>query len=346
MKIHEIRKSFIVARREIFNQITLKSAIALMAVVSVPSISQGITIRHDTLDGHYQNLGSYFPSVGRMLVNNYETCSGTLIASSWVLTAGHCTDALSFASFDIGGYRYQVSQAYTHPHWLSWTQHYRNQNLKEGYALYQGVDIALVRLHQAVANVNPVPLYNGTNEVGQVGTYVGYGWTGTGVTGSSDRNHNFRRAAYNAVDLIGGSYSSILLSDFDAPMSGYNRIGSSLPYSLEGSIAPGDSGGGLFINGYLAGVNSFFSPNTSYSRYGSVIGATRVSSFLPWISSVISNAVSPSSAMVSSSTANNFALASSSFSASVDESKAIPEPSLLGGLLLVAGFLGLIKKAQ
>ena len=70
-------------------------------------------------------------------------------------------------------------------------------------------------------------------------------------------------------------------------------IGSSTPVNLEYSIAPGDSGGGLFVptpyGDRLAGVNSFgasFDGNTN-SSYGDYFGDTRVGPFRGWISSVL-----------------------------------------------------------
>src|SRR5208283_4095111 len=61
----------------------------------------------------------------------------------------------------------------------------------------------------------------------------------------------------------------------------------SLP--LEGLIAPGDSGGGLFITTstgtYLAGVNSFVGSDSNLpnSMYGNFSGHTRVSAYSDWI---------------------------------------------------------------
>ena len=63
---------------------------------------------------------------------------------------------------------------------------------------------------------------------------------------------------------------------------------------LEGCVAPGDSGGGVFISvdsqDYLAGVISFVAAtngSTANSIYGNLSGAGRVSAALPWISSVV-----------------------------------------------------------
>ena len=58
---------------------------------------------------------------------------------------------------------------------------------------------------------------------------------------------------------------------------------------LQGMIAPGDSGGGLFITTptgtYLAGVNSFVGSDYGAPRsvYGNFSGHTRVSAFRDWI---------------------------------------------------------------
>ena len=58
---------------------------------------------------------------------------------------------------------------------------------------------------------------------------------------------------------------------------------------MEGLIAPGDSGGGLFITTstgtYLAGINSFVGSDFGlpHAVYGNFSGHTRVSAFSDWI---------------------------------------------------------------
>jgi len=81
-----------------------------------------------------------------------------------------------------------------------------------------------------------------------------------------------------------------LVADFDNPLPvGAVPLGYSHALPLEGLIAPGDSGGGLFITTstgtYLAGVNSFVGSDFGPPRsvYGNFSGHTRVSAFSDWI---------------------------------------------------------------
>lgn len=89
------------------------------------------------------------------------------------------------------------------------------------------------------------------------------------------------------------------MSDFDSGLASDNSYGSAMPLTYEGMIAPGDSGGGLFVpcgsitsysDDCLAGITSFGwgrldgDPN---SDFGDVAGYTRVSPFLSWIYSFI-----------------------------------------------------------
>ncbi len=254
---------------------------AIMATVSVGAIAEAGTIRHDRYDWQYTNLANSFSSVGMINYNGQFSCSGTLINSSWVLTAGHCVADFERGffprslGFSIGGRRYTTTNLVPYHGWLS-TQ----GSFDAGY------DIALMRLSSPVRNVTPSNLYRNRNERGQVTTYVGFGSTGTGYTGDIYRGGR-KRAGNNVIDGYGGWYGSILYTDFDNPEWPYgNRMGSPYALNLEYTSAPGDSGGGLFLNGLLAGV---VSGGDGGSRYGEVAVNTRVSSFASWIDRVISS---------------------------------------------------------
>jgi len=235
------------------------------------------TIRHDANDADYIALGQSpeYSSVGSFLSDQSFAGSAILIAQDWVLTAAHLFRFASSGTFTIGGTTYSSSALITHPQWT-------------GNA-FNGYDFGLMHLSTSVNGINPALLYSGNSELGQVGTYVGYGITGTGLTGFQlgvDGNvRGFNNVIDGDIGIPGG-----LVSDFDNPLNPADSdFGSSTPLPLEGCVANGDSGGGVFITvdnaTYLAGIISFVAgrDGANNSDYGDITGFNRVSTVLPWI---------------------------------------------------------------
>ncbi|MCX5656233.1 MAG: trypsin-like serine protease [Planctomycetota bacterium] len=263
---------------------TLLAMVAVLLVLGLASTASAITIRDDRSQSQYLALGSQaiYGSVGRIdeatSSANYIG-SGTLIAQNWVLTAGHMVSGATAMNFTIGGSTYKASTWIYHPLW--------NGNVTLGY------DIGLAQLATPVKGIAPATRYTGSSELGKVATIVGYGMTGTGKTGSTTFDGQ-KRGAQNTVDSLYSSNSRILAMDFDNPTNKRDNVyGSATPLNLEGMIAPGDSGGGLFIDfgsgPLLAGVTSFAAAwdGKVNSDYGDIGGFMRVSKLNSWIDSII-----------------------------------------------------------
>ena len=259
----------------------LPGLLLLSWVCLVPSMLAG-TIRDDRSDSSYlalANTPAYAP-VGTLVNSWGYNGSATLIAPDWLLTAAHNLVAADSATFTINGAAYGSSQLFLNPNWQS-------SNPMSTY------DVGLVHLASPVAGVTPARLYTDSTEIGQIGTFVGWGLTGTGLTGYR-RLDNQKRAFQNVIDGDFGNPSLLLGSDFDNPHNpAESSFGGANPLDLEGAVAPGDSGGGVFVtigsDTYLAGVISFIAatdgnPNADY---GDVSGFGRVSGFYPWITATI-----------------------------------------------------------
>jgi hypothetical protein len=256
----------------------------LLVIVVLASTASAITIRDDKSQSLYLNLGSQaiYGSVGRIDEKAGTSAyigSGTLIAPNWVLTAGHMVSDATGLKFTVGGNTYTGSSWVYNPLW--------NGNVALGY------DIGLVQLSTAVTNVKPANRYTGSSELGKVGTMVGYGMPGTGVTGATTFDGK-KRAAQNVIDGTYNSNGRILAVDFDNPKNKRDNVyGSATPLNLEGLIASGDSGGALFIDSatgpLLAGVTSFGAAwdGKVNSDYGDIGGFMRVSKLNSWIDSII-----------------------------------------------------------
>ena len=145
---------------------------------------------------------------------------------------------------------------------------------------------------------------------------VGYGYGGVGSTGYDSTSAMTKRGATNVIDYASKD-GKLLYTDFDSPDTAVNAIfdnplGSDDPTELEGSLAPGDSGGGLFVDVsgeyQLAGINAFLSgpgwhhytsgwghPWGRWGRwygepmaeYGDISGFTNVTEINDWIDEML-----------------------------------------------------------
>jgi secreted trypsin-like serine protease len=274
-------------------------------------------IRNDVNDSVYTSLAaqSVYDSVGFLRWNEGASgyiASGTLIAPEWVLTAGHVVGGTNDSGAGISEMIFGLSSSYDgmgvsalrwipYPGWSS-----------SGGNLWNGVDLGLVRLSQPITTVTPALLDFSTPLLGLLGTNVGYGRSGTGLTGMNT-NPGTKRAGQNMIDARGGMVTTmgsgtlldlngisptVLFQDFDHPTNLVaSSMGSAIPVAHEYLIGSGDSGGGLFIDvggvTKLVGVHSFLASlpypldtTGANADYGDLAGSVSVQSFENWIFTV------------------------------------------------------------
>jgi len=275
------------------------ATIVLAGAACAPSATAG-TIRHDRADSAYTTPAS---SASYNAVGHFgDFTGGTLFrlnttdtSSVYVLTAAHI--GLPGGGFTINGQNIAVVARTVHPDFDNDT----TQN-----------DIAVVQLASAPVGVTPITLYTGNTEATQTATIVGYGATGTGLTGATAGTQGTKRAGTNVVDayaqtLANGAIVATpdnsasnykLVTDFDAPAGTVgtfpSAFGSPVPLDTEYQVADKDSGGALILNisgvDYLAGLTSQivnFNADGTGTGYSDWSVFTRVSSFQTFVAGVV-----------------------------------------------------------
>lgn len=119
-------------------------------------------------------------------------------------------------------------------------------------------------------------IYDNNDENGKICSLSGFGSSGNFLTGVNEYGGK-KRAGSNFIDTS----NDYLL--FCSPSALHNKT------QLEFLIAPGDSGGGLFIENKLAGIHSGIIEdkiNKGKSKYGASSIHTRISVYKDWIKEI------------------------------------------------------------
>ncbi|MCI2422771.1 trypsin-like serine protease [Saccharopolyspora sp. K220] len=191
------------------------------------------------------------PWAARLFVDGQETCTATIIAPEWVLTAQHCVEgAGDSVSFNIGNVdQTQGEQASAKP---------------GGVHIHDTADLALVNIDHAV-QTEYAPLGSvGDVEVGQ--TVQTYGW---GATCTDRPEIECQSQILKVADV---DVTDIACSDYRGGTAVCASRGDGIP-------AGGDSGGPMFSGNVQVGVASTSDRQTTTAY-------TNITEYRDWIQSL------------------------------------------------------------
>lgn len=227
------------------------------------SLSYAGTIDPNTPDAKYIEYGKDFHYIGKLCGETHDgekfCASAVAIDDFNVLTAAHVVNKAKVCYLTINNKKIMLSKIIV------------NKDFTETFG---EADIAIGHCDEKIGLTFYPELYEDTNEIGKICSISGYGLHGTFKTGVMFSD-NLRRAGSNRIDDT--YYNLLICTPSHRGTKGYT--------SLEFIIGSGDSGGGLFIDNKLAGINSCVLSTTKVpnSTYGDESGHTRISKFIGWI---------------------------------------------------------------
>lgn len=230
-------------------------------------ISAG-TIDPKNQDSVYIKHAERFDCVGR-LCGKYEDgsmfcASAVAISDRWIITAAHVVKDSKECFIFINDKKICVTEFI-----------YKKEFDLDEVGMN---DIAVGKCSEDIGLKNYPALYDAQDEKNKFCDISGFGITGTFESGAKKLD-NKKRAGTNYVEDI--FKHTLVCNASKETCKTYTQ--------KEFLIASGDSGGGLFIDNKLAGINSFImssgkSPDASYSSESC---HTRISIFKKWIEEVI-----------------------------------------------------------
>lgn len=188
--------------------------------------------------------------------NSEFSASAVLINPNWALTAAHVVKGSDEVFIIVNGQKHKTDRVIV-------KKEFSEEKLGSN-------DMALCHCEEEFGLKFYPRLYSDREEVGKVASVCGYGASGKFSTGVVNWDGK-KRAGSNIVART--EWDCLICTTTDRKTE------------LEFLIAGGDSGGGLFVDGKLAGINSFViaTDRKPDSDFGDESGHVRISKYLEWI---------------------------------------------------------------
>ncbi|MDP9054448.1 MAG: trypsin-like serine protease [Acidobacteriota bacterium] len=235
-----------------------KASLLVYSIFTLPLMA--ITIQDSNLSSYVTGSSNYTGVVEITFQEggNGYLCSGALIASTYILTAGHCVNGASNwqVTFQTasGTSTLGVSNSYLEPLFSA----YPSGNLSSLYAY----DVAVLQLSSAApsdATIYGVDTNFAGVTVGQTAlTLVGYGLGGNPSVGIE--TYGTRRAAQQVVQSVASSLYGVSTPDNPLIMTmsfPSSEPAANAPKAGYGLINGGDSGGPALLGNTIVGINDF-----------------------------------------------------------------------------------------
>jgi hypothetical protein len=235
----------------------------ILLCLSMPTIHAG-TIDPGVSDHKYTEYAKDFHYIGKICGKDdkgVKYCASCVVISKrYFLTAAHVVENVVESKIVINDKEFCVEEIISHKDYSP-----------DKFGLN---DIAIGYVKEDIGLEYYPELYDKNDEVGKICSIAGYGLTGNFNTGAM-KSDNKRRAGSNIID---GINKQLLICSPSKPLDKGRT-------ELEFLIASGDSGGGLFIDGKLAGINScvMTEKGSPRSDYRTESGHTRISQHIVWI---------------------------------------------------------------
>lgn len=227
------------------------------------------TIDPNVSDSKYIQYGQKHECVVKLhcISNKYGYGSAVLISPNIAITAAHMVYDIKEAYISHNDKKISIDIIMFKSEYLD---DIKNKKMSPN-------DIAICHLTEKI-NIDFYPkLYKKHDEIGKTCSICGFGITGKYNIGASLIDDN-KRAGSNIIDGITNGM-------LECSVNGNKKT------SLEFLISSGDSGGGLFIDQQLAGINSLIYTDNNDKKLNSdhndISCHTRISDHINWINNVL-----------------------------------------------------------
>ena len=224
------------------------------------------TMRHDVPENKYIEFGNKFYCVKKIIgvteENNnktYSIGSCVILNSNWVITCAHLVEEkIDYIYIEIEGQEYIIDKFIVN-------KDYSSEKMQ--------ADIAIGFCKKGFGNIAEPELYETKIKINDYCSFAGYGRYGNMLVGAKKYDGKIR----------GGT--NIIDSYFKKDMVIISGSKDNTKTQLEFLPNVGDSGGGLFIRGKLAGITSLIlsKDKIADSNYGDEGAFVQIYPYLDWI---------------------------------------------------------------